>query len=77
MGHHPGVDGLPDIDPSPSGRADAAALAALALIPRSVVRDDAGRRALKWQLAQFGGMTGLLMLISAAWVAWVVVNSRI
>lgn len=43
----------------------------------SVVRDDAGRRALKWQLAQFGGMTGLLMLISAAWVAWVVVNSRI
>lgn len=46
MGHHPGVDGLPDIDPSPSGRADAAALAALALIPRSVVRDDARTREL-------------------------------
>lgn len=44
MGHHGHVGDLPDIAPSPAGRADAAALAALALIPRSVVRDDARTR---------------------------------
>lgn len=43
----------------------------------SVVRDDAGRRAFKWEMAQFGGATGLLMMGSVAWLAWVVINSRI
>lgn len=43
----------------------------------SVVRDDAGRRAFRWEMAQFGGATGLLMLGSVAWLVWVVINSRI
>lgn len=46
MGHDHGVEDLPDIDPSPAGRADAAALAALALIPPSMTRHDARTRAL-------------------------------
>lgn len=43
----------------------------------SVIRDDAGRRAFRWEMAQFGGATGLLMLGGAAWLVWVVINSRI
>lgn len=46
MGHHHGVEDLPDIDPSPAGRADAAALAALALIPPSMTRQEVRTRAL-------------------------------
>lgn len=43
----------------------------------SVVRDDAGRRAFRWEMAQFGGATGLLMLGGIGWLVWVVINSRI
>ncbi len=43
----------------------------------SVIRDDAGRRAFRWEMAQFGGATGLLMLGGVAWLVWVVINSRI
>lgn len=43
----------------------------------SVVLDGAGRRARRWQMIQFGGSTGLLMVASIAWLAWVVINSRI
>lgn len=43
----------------------------------SVVLDGPGRRAQRWQLIQFGGSTGLLLVAAAAWLVWVVVNSRI
>lgn len=43
----------------------------------SVVLDSAGRRAHRWQMFQFGGTAGLLILASVAWLGWVVVSSRI
>lgn len=43
----------------------------------SIVRDEVGRRAFRWEMVQFGGATALLMLGGAAWLVWVVINSRI
>jgi len=43
----------------------------------SVALDAAGQRAHRWQLVQFGGTAGLLLITSVAWIGWVVVSSRI
>ena len=43
----------------------------------SVALDAAGQRAHRWQLVQFGGTAGLLLISSVAWLGWVVVSSRI
>ncbi len=43
----------------------------------SVVLDDAGRKARRWQLMQFGGSASMLIVAGVAWLAWVAVHSRI
>lgn len=43
----------------------------------SLVLDASGQRLRRWQMMQFGGSAGLLVLAGAIWIAWVVASSRI